>query len=139
MELRVEVSEDQARAMGREAERRGVGVSELLRRWVEIGLRGEMPNAPSEWMPLERWQALCRGENCALCELLEEGSGAGPWGYVVADLQVSQLWLARNQGVPGFATLVCRRHTETARRERRFTPTRTLNGSSPRSTGHEWR
>jgi diadenosine tetraphosphate (Ap4A) HIT family hydrolase len=65
---------------------------------------------PSGWMPRERWDALVRGEGCPLCRHLAAGSEPNQFRHVVANLAVSQLWLATNQSVPGYCVLVYRRH-----------------------------
>ena len=74
------------------------------------------------WMPRERWDALVRGEGCPLCRDLAWGTEPNQYRHVVADLAVSQLWLAANQSVPGYCVLVHRRHVrepyELAREER---------------------
>jgi diadenosine tetraphosphate (Ap4A) HIT family hydrolase len=62
------------------------------------------------WMPLERWDALVRGENCVLCRDLVTNVAANDFVYTVADLRLSRLWLATNQIVPGYCVLVCSQH-----------------------------
>jgi diadenosine tetraphosphate (Ap4A) HIT family hydrolase len=62
------------------------------------------------WMPLDRWDALVRGENCVLCRDLVTNVAANDFIYTVADLRVSRLWLATNQIVPGYCVMVCRQH-----------------------------
>ena len=64
----------------------------------------------SGWMPREQWDALVRGDGCPLCRDLAAGSAPNAYRHVVADLAVSQLWLAANQSVPGYCVLVYRRH-----------------------------
>jgi diadenosine tetraphosphate (Ap4A) HIT family hydrolase len=66
--------------------------------------------APEQWMPRERWDALVRGEGCPLCASLAADVAADAYSYTVADLRVSRLWLAANQSVPGYCVLVARRH-----------------------------
>ncbi len=62
------------------------------------------------WMPRAQWDALVRGEGCPLCRDLAAGTEPNAFRHVVADLAVSQLWLAANQSVPGYCVLVHRRH-----------------------------
>ena len=66
--------------------------------------------APARWMPRERWEALVRGEGCPLCADLAADVRANAHVHTVADLEVSRLWLATNQAVPGYCILVARRH-----------------------------
>ncbi len=61
-------------------------------------------------MPREEWDALVRGDGCPLCRHLADGAEPNAYRYVVGDLRVSQLWLSRNQSVPGYCILVYRRH-----------------------------
>jgi diadenosine tetraphosphate (Ap4A) HIT family hydrolase len=62
------------------------------------------------WMPREQWDALLRGEGCPLCRDLAFGTLANEFRHVIADLAVSQLWLAVNQSGPGYCVLVHHRH-----------------------------
>jgi len=61
-------------------------------------------------MPREQWDALVRGEDCPLCRDLAAGTAPNAFRHVIADLAVSQLWLAANQSVPGYCVLVHHRH-----------------------------
>ncbi len=69
-----------------------------------------MPQAPQEWMPRERWEALVRGEDCPLCARIQSEEPADEFGFVIAQLRLSRLYLGRNQFVPGYCTLVCTKH-----------------------------
>src|SRR5258707_595743 len=64
----------------------------------------------STWMPRQRWDALVRGDGCPLCAEIGSGEAENTHGFVVADLQISQLRLSREQHVPGWCVLTCRRH-----------------------------
>jgi diadenosine tetraphosphate (Ap4A) HIT family hydrolase len=64
----------------------------------------------STWMPRERWDALVRGDGCPLCAEIAAGEAENLHGFVVADLRISQLRLSREQHVPGWCVLTCRRH-----------------------------
>jgi diadenosine tetraphosphate (Ap4A) HIT family hydrolase len=70
----------------------------------------EPPPGPRSWMPRERWDALVRGDGCPLCASLAADAPADAHTHTVADLEVSRLWLAANQSVPGYCILVARRH-----------------------------
>src|SRR3970040_561070 len=107
MELRLDLPGERMHALEREAERAGIDMGELIKRWVDDGLRHEVPTAPRAWMPRERWDALCRGEGCPLCALLQANSAEDAWGFTVANLRLSRLRLVRNQSVPGYAVLLC--------------------------------
>ncbi len=61
-------------------------------------------------MPRAKWDALVRGEGCPLCRDLASAVPANEYRYTVAELAVSQLWLATNQSVPGYCVLVCSSH-----------------------------
>ncbi|MFN8476121.1 MAG: HIT family protein [Anaerolineae bacterium] len=69
-----------------------------------------MPEAPTEWMPREEWDALVRGDDCPLCAEVAGVEPANEYGYTVADLAISRLRLAANQSVPGYCVLICHRH-----------------------------
>jgi diadenosine tetraphosphate (Ap4A) HIT family hydrolase len=64
---------------------------------------------PAAWVPRAEWDALVRGEGCPLCRDLTTTT-SNRYRHVVADLAVSQLWLAANQPVPGYCVLVSNRH-----------------------------
>ena len=69
-----------------------------------------MSDAPTTWMPRERWDALVRGEDCPLCATMCATAAVDAYGYAIADLQLSRLRLASNQFVPGYCVLICARH-----------------------------
>jgi hypothetical protein len=66
-----------------------------------------MSDAPTTWMPRERWDALVRGEDCPLCAKVRSTDAVDEHGYTIADLQLSRLRLASNQFVPGYCVLIC--------------------------------
>ena len=69
-----------------------------------------MPDeAPSAWMPRERWDALVRGEGCPLC-LDEVAEPDNPFSFLIAELPTSYLRLPRDQVVPGYAVLIAKQH-----------------------------
>ena len=68
-----------------------------------------MSDAPTTWMPRERWDALVRGEDCPLCATVRSTGATDEHGYTIADLQLSRLRLASNQFVPGYCVLICTR------------------------------
>ena len=72
----------------------------------------EVHNVPHEhgWMPRARWDALVRGDGCALCAELSQADRINPFGFPVADLAFSRLRLAANQAARGYCVLICRRH-----------------------------
>lgn len=63
-----------------------------------------------EWMPRERWDALVRGEDCALCVEVAMDAGVNDEGYMVADLGISRLRLSAHQSLPGYCVLICKKH-----------------------------
>jgi diadenosine tetraphosphate (Ap4A) HIT family hydrolase len=69
-----------------------------------------MSDAPTTWMPRERWDALVRGEDCPLCATVRSTDAVDEHGYTIADLQLSRLRLTSNQFVPGYCVLICARH-----------------------------
>ena len=69
-----------------------------------------MSDAPQEWMPREKWDALVRGENCPLCAEVARTEAGNEYGYTIADLAISRLRLAANQSVPGYCVLICHKH-----------------------------
>jgi diadenosine tetraphosphate (Ap4A) HIT family hydrolase/predicted kinase len=72
--------------------------------WV----RGLMPGG--SWMPRERWDALVRGEDCPLCAAIGSDEAENAYSFKVADLRISQVRLSREQHVPGWCHVICRRH-----------------------------
>jgi diadenosine tetraphosphate (Ap4A) HIT family hydrolase len=69
-----------------------------------------MPDdAPTTWMPRERWDALVRGEGCPLC-LDEVAEPDNPFSILIADLPSGYLRLARDQYLPGYCVLIHKQH-----------------------------
>lgn len=64
---------------------------------------------PDSWKP-ENWDALMRGEGCPVCDLIHTGKPENEHGIAVADLHFSRLFLAKNQYVPGYCMMMCRKH-----------------------------
>ena len=62
------------------------------------------------WMLRERWNALVRGDGCPLCADIENAEPSNPFTFLVADLGVGHLRLARNQHLPGYCVLIARQH-----------------------------
>lgn len=60
-----------------------------------------MANRAEQWMAREKWDALVRGEDCPLCL---------PSTYLIAELRVSRLVLARNQAVKGYCIAIYAEH-----------------------------
>jgi diadenosine tetraphosphate (Ap4A) HIT family hydrolase len=69
-----------------------------------------MSEAPEQWMPRERWDALVLGDGCPLCAAFVNAGFEDEHGFTIADLQISRLRLARNQDVQGYCVLICHRH-----------------------------
>jgi diadenosine tetraphosphate (Ap4A) HIT family hydrolase len=63
----------------------------------------------ANWKP-SNWDALISGERCPLCDLIQTGQQEDEHGISVADLRISRLSLAKNQCVPGYCVLLCRKH-----------------------------
>jgi len=63
------------------------------------------------WKP-ENWDALVRGEDCPVCELvsLELDKAEDEHGIAIDDLSFSRLFLQKNQYVQGYCVLMCHRH-----------------------------
>ena len=62
------------------------------------------------WMPRERCEALVRGDGCPLCHDIAKAEPANPFSFLVADLHIGHLRLARNQHLPGYCVLIARQH-----------------------------
>ena len=58
----------------------------------------------------ENWDALIRGEDCPVCELIRLDEAEDEHGIAIADLSFSRLFLAKNQYVRGYCVLMCHRH-----------------------------
>lgn len=110
MELRLDLSEERRHALEREAERAGIEVETLIKRWVDDGLRHEVPTAPRAWMPRERWDALCRGEGCPLCALLQEKRRRRCLGLYRYEPTTEPLATRTEPKRPGYAVLLCIKH-----------------------------
>ncbi|MEW5719442.1 MAG: HIT family protein, partial [Chloroflexota bacterium] len=64
--------------------------------------------APHRWMPREEWDARVRGEKCSMCE--QVGLAENRYSFLVAQLETSNLRLAKNQYARGYCTLIFREH-----------------------------
>lgn len=62
----------------------------------------------NRWMPRERWDALVRGDNCPICANI--GKEENEFAFRVAELEVSDFMLARNQYARGYCLLTYREH-----------------------------
>jgi diadenosine tetraphosphate (Ap4A) HIT family hydrolase len=62
------------------------------------------------WMPLDRWDALVRGEHRPACVEVTGVGRDNAEGYFVTDLAATRLRLQREQHVPGWCDLLLRRH-----------------------------
>jgi diadenosine tetraphosphate (Ap4A) HIT family hydrolase len=58
------------------------------------------------------WDALIRGEDCPVCELVgrDLDKAEDENGIAIADLSFSRLFLQKNQYVQGYCVLMCHRH-----------------------------
>jgi len=61
------------------------------------------------WKP-KNWDALMSGDDCPVCSLVHTAKQEDEYGLAVADLRFSRLFLAKNQYVPGYCFMICRRH-----------------------------
>jgi diadenosine tetraphosphate (Ap4A) HIT family hydrolase len=59
-------------------------------------------------MPREGWDALVRGDDCSICA--DIGKAENRFGFRVAELEVSNLMLARSQYARGYCLLTYREH-----------------------------
>jgi diadenosine tetraphosphate (Ap4A) HIT family hydrolase len=71
-----------------------------------------LPSGSSQWMPRAQWDALVRGENCAFCTQLAKADDFDGYGFLVADLKVARLKLARNQYIHGECILTYKHHVK---------------------------
>src|SRR5438132_13859060 len=69
-----------------------------------------MTDAPTQWMPRERWDALVRGDGCPLCAAVASDVEADAYGYTIADLASGRVRLVTNQYVTGYAVLISAIH-----------------------------
>ena len=58
----------------------------------------------------EQWDALIKGQNCPVCDLLSSDKAEDDHGIAIADLSFSRLFLAKNQYVQGYCVLMCHHH-----------------------------
>jgi diadenosine tetraphosphate (Ap4A) HIT family hydrolase len=61
------------------------------------------------WEP-KNWGALVSGEECPVCDLIDTANQEDEHLIAVADISFSRLFLAKNQYVPGYCVLICRKH-----------------------------
>ena len=66
--------------------------------------RGE----PRQWMPRQKWDALVAGDDCPMCANV--GQRETQYGFLVAQLEVADLSLSKNQYAPGYCVLIYREH-----------------------------
>jgi diadenosine tetraphosphate (Ap4A) HIT family hydrolase len=67
-------------------------------------------SASRGWMPLERWDALVRGEGCPLCRVIQTKAPEDSRSLFLAELPSGQLRLGLDQHLPGYCILVCKTH-----------------------------
>ena len=60
------------------------------------------------WMPREEWDALVRGDHCPMCADVEREETR--YGFLVAQLEISNLHLSKNQYASGYCVLIYREH-----------------------------
>ena len=84
--------------------------SEWIALQVQQRLSELLPSGSSKWMPYEQWDALVRGENCVFCTQLKKDGNFDGYGFIVADLKVARLTLAKNQYIHGECILTYKRH-----------------------------
>ena len=63
---------------------------------------------PRQWMPRQEWDVLVAGDNCPMCANV--GRQETQYGFLVAQLEVSDLSLSKNQYAPGYCVLIYREH-----------------------------
>jgi diadenosine tetraphosphate (Ap4A) HIT family hydrolase len=107
---RIDITDELAEAIERNAQQFGLRESEYLTKIIERHIANPASRAPREWMPIDRWQALVRGEECSICYHLQEDKYINGDGYKIANLGISELRLSRNQFVPGYCVLFCLKH-----------------------------
>jgi len=56
------------------------------------------------------WDELVSGASCPVCEVIQSAAQEDAHGFAVVDLKLSRLFLAKNQYVAGYCTLLCRQH-----------------------------
>jgi len=64
-------------------------------------LEYEVADQAEQWMPRDKWDALVRGKECPLCL---------PPTYLIAELRVCRLVLARNQAIKGYCMAIYADH-----------------------------
>jgi len=108
--LEVTVGNELAQVLELEAKGRGVELGNLLLQIVQQRLSDFLPVPPRKWMAREQWEALVRGEECPICADLALNEYKNAYGYTIADLSISRLRLSKNQSVPGYCFLICKKH-----------------------------
>jgi diadenosine tetraphosphate (Ap4A) HIT family hydrolase len=64
---------------------------------------------PESWRP-KNWDALISGEGCPVCDLIQTAQQEDEHLRAIGDLKFSRLFLAKNQFVPGYCVMICRKH-----------------------------
>jgi diadenosine tetraphosphate (Ap4A) HIT family hydrolase len=64
---------------------------------------------PDNWRP-NNWDALISGESCPVCGLIQTAKPEDKYLLAIGDLSFSRLFLSKNQFVPGYCVMICRKH-----------------------------
>src|SRR5262245_39317157 len=109
--IALRVSNERFEAIERAAAEAGLDSVQFLTGKIDLLLeQSERRPHDHQWMSLERWEALLRGEGCTICGDLAENLALNHHGYLVADLRNSRLRLMHNQFVPGYCVLFSKQH-----------------------------
>ena len=65
-------TDELAETIARNALEHGLQESEYLTKIIEQHIANPARRALREWMPIERWKALVRGEQCSICRDVQE-------------------------------------------------------------------
>lgn len=108
--LEIALDDEVAQKLEAYAAKLGISVEDFLAQGIRQYTNAFLSMSSGEWMPLDRWNALVRGEGCPLCGEVASSELANANGYTIADLEMGRLRLGARQFTPGYCVLICKKH-----------------------------
>lgn len=92
------------------AQKNNMPVEQLLNERINQRIFWLLDERPDQWIPMDEWENRLDGDDCPMCADLGKPDQVNDYGYPIAELSFSRFRLAMNQGVPGYAVLICNQH-----------------------------
>jgi diadenosine tetraphosphate (Ap4A) HIT family hydrolase len=108
--LEIALDDEVAQKLETYAAKLGLGVEAFLAQGIQQYADRFLSTFPTEWMPLDQWNALVRGEGCPLCNEVASSETVNTYGYTITDLEMGRLRLGARQFTPGYCVLICKKH-----------------------------